>query len=100
MTAWADSIAMLFQTLSSGEWAPPSAEPSGAAWIDADGDPNGDGYLFVVDTNVNNPAANGWMVDIQTGDATSRATGVEEPTGIDYDPVTNTLFITQRRRVA
>ena len=25
----------------------------------------------------------------------NRATGVVEPSGIDYDPVTNTLFITQ-----
>ncbi len=62
--AWADSVAMLIQSLSSGEWAPPSAEPSGAAWI------SDDGYLFVVDTNVNNEDANGWMVDVHDHRAT------------------------------
>ena len=29
------------------------------------------------------------------GTLTNRATGVPEPSGIDYDPVTNTLFITR-----
>ena len=47
----------------------------------------------MVDTNRNQPDSNGWMMDIHTGDAVSRATGVDEPTGIEYDPVNNTLFI-------
>ncbi len=69
-------------------WSPASLDPSGAAWI-AD-----DEYLFVVDTNVNNPVANGWRFDIHSHTVVGRGTGVDEPTGIDYDPVTDTLFIT------
>jgi hypothetical protein len=69
-------------------WTVPSAHPSGAAWIEDDG------YLFVVDTNLNVPSGNGWEFDIQTHVATNRGTGVDEPTGIDYDPDTDTLFIT------
>ena len=46
-----------------------------------------------MDTNRNQPDSNGWEVDIHTGNAVSRATGVDEPTGIEYDPVSNTLFI-------
>ena len=85
--AWADTVAMLVQTVDSGAWSPASNDPSGAAYI------SGAGYLFVVDTNRNQPDSNGWMMDIHTGDAVSRATGVDEPTGIEYDPVNNTLFI-------
>ena len=87
--AWAITVAQLVQTVSTGNWNPPSAEPSGVAYIDS-----GD-YLFVVDTNVNNPDSNGWEYDIQSHSVTNRATGVVEPSGIDYDPDTNTLFITQ-----
>ncbi len=85
--AWADTVALLVQTVDSGAWSPASNDPSGAAYI------SGAGYLFVVDTNRNQPDSNGWMMDIHTGDAVSRATGVDEPTGIEYDPVNNTLFI-------
>ena len=86
--AWADTVALLVQTVDSGAWSPASNDPSGAAYISG-----GAGYLFVVDTNRNQPDSNGWMMDIHTGDAVSRATGVDEPTGIEYDPVNNTLFI-------
>jgi uncharacterized protein YjiK len=91
LVALADTAALPIQDHTSADWVPPSDEPSGAAWIE------GPDYLFVVDTNAadNDPDANGWQVDIHTGAATSRATGVEEPSGIDYDPATNTLFITQ-----
>ena len=85
--AWADTVAMFVQDFNASEWTPASNDPSGAAYI------SGVGYLFVVDTNRNQPDSNGWEVDIHTGDAVSRATGVDEPTGIEYDPVSNTLFI-------
>lgn len=89
--AWAVTNAQLVKSYHTDQWHPPSDEPSGAAYID------GGGYLFVVDTNANNnnPSTNGWKVDINTGQATNRATGVAEPSGIDYDPGTNTLFITR-----
>jgi len=90
LVAVADTVALLVGSgYPSGTWAPPSADPSGAAWIDSDG------YLLVVDTNVNNPSSNGWAFDIQTGEATSRGTGVVEPTGVDYDSATDTLFVSQ-----
>jgi hypothetical protein len=89
--ALADTTASLVQAVFTGTgsgWSPPSNEPSGAAYID-DG-----GYLLVVDTNYNVPTENGWEVDVTAPSSpVNRGTGVSEPTGVTYDPASNTLFI-------
>ncbi|MEX1133540.1 MAG: hypothetical protein WED83_01700, partial [Acidimicrobiia bacterium] len=74
------------QVVNTSVWSPPSGEPSGVAYL-------GGGRLLVVDTNFNEPDSNGWEYTLDNGQVENRATGVAEPTGVDYDPGTNTLFI-------
>src|SRR5690606_23692879 len=84
------------------QWNPLSTDPSGIAW-----DPN-TGRLIVVDSEVDETPwwqrVNMWFINrqgqvVSTG-TTSDATQVDgngdyshEPTGVDYDPFSNTLFI-------
>ena len=76
------------QPVYTSTWSPPANEPSGIAYIDHLG------YYLVVDTNADSSGnANGWRY-LPGSPATSVRTGIREPTGVDYDPTTRTLFIT------
>ena len=68
-------------------WTPPPIDPSGIAWIPSRS------IFWVTDNNIDNSGMyNAWEYTYGGG-AVNRYTGIVEPTGVDYDPTTNTMFV-------
>ena len=72
-----------------------------ASWIPASGDPSGITHIsgqdyLVVDTNVNVPSANGWLLTVAPqppGTLSVVGSGIAEPTGVHYHADSDTLFV-------
>ena len=72
-----------------------------ATWIPASGDPSGITHVsgqdyLVVDTNVNVPSSNGWLLTVAPqppGTFSVVGSGIAEPTGVHYHADSDTLFV-------
>ena len=96
----------LVQTIATSAWSPASPDPSGVTWLP------GVDNLVVVDSEVDETTGAGWhdvnmWQTLRTGTVTRTGTFwgpnaatfqgsvgyTREPTGVGYDPATNTLFV-------